>query len=154
MSVIALNPLGALMETLDRVFQVVFARYRRKAGINLESAWRRAANRVSGYVVFPVASVTFVLVMAAYLLTSSGTPVEHKRTGQIIGGLAVGVVAYLMDCRFRKYLSTPQALPSSEARTDTQLYLLFRIVAVGIFILTFLLGFLLHQAGFGFLQGL
>lgn len=154
MSVIALNPLGALMETLDRVFQVVFARYRRKAGINIESAWRRAANRVSGYVVFPVASVTFVLVMAAFLLTNSGTPVEHKRTGQIIGGLAVGLVAYLMDWRFRKYLSTPQALPSSEARKDTQLYLWFRIVAVGIFILTFLLGFLLHQTGFRFLYGL
>jgi hypothetical protein len=72
MSVISLRPLRTPMATLDRVFQVVFARYRRKAsGPNLDSAWRRAANRVSGYVVLPVASVTFVLVMAAHLFTNS-----------------------------------------------------------------------------------
>jgi hypothetical protein len=141
--------------TIDNVFEVIFARYRRKMGdSNLESAWRRASNRVSGYLVLPVATATLVLIVVVYSFLGTGTPAEHKQTGEIIAGIAGVVIAYLLDRRFRKYLSVPPVLASLEARTDTHLVLWFRVIAVGIFALTCLVGFLLHQAGFRFLQGL
>jgi hypothetical protein len=143
------------MEIIDKVFQVVFARYRRKLGdSNLESAWRRAINTVSGYLVLPVAAAVLVLIAMTYSYMGTGTPNEHKQTGQIIAGTAGVVIFYLFRRRFRKYLSFPSVLASLEARADTRLVFWFRATAVGIFALTCLVGFLLHQAGFRFLQGL
>jgi hypothetical protein len=137
------------METLDRVFQLVFARFRRKLGdSNFESAWRRATNRVSGYLVLPIAAGVVVLVLVMYAVIGTGTPVEHKRLGQIIAVVAGVVVSYLLDRRFRKYLLAPPALPPVEARIDTQLVFWFRVIAVALFVLTCLVGFFLHQAGY------
>jgi hypothetical protein len=148
MSVISLDLVCAPMEILDRVFQVIFARYRRKLGeSNLESAWRRATNRVSGYLVLPIAATAGALVLMMYAFTGAGTAAEHKRSVQMITVVAGVVVFYLLDQRFRKYLQTPPALPSVEARADTQLVFWFRVIAVGIFALTCLVGFFLHQAG-------
>jgi hypothetical protein len=135
---------------LDRLFVVVFARYRRKDS-NLESAWLRAANRVSGYLVLPVAAATLVLIAIVYSFMQTGTPIEHKRTGQIFTGVAGVLIFYMLNRRFRQYLSVPPALPSLETRTDTQLVFWFRLISVGIFILACLTGFLFHRAGY--LQG-
>jgi hypothetical protein len=141
--------------TIDKVFQVVFARYRRKLGdSNLESAWRRATNRVSGYLILPVAVVTFVLIAVVHSYLGTDTPVEHKRTGEIVAGVAGVMIAYLLDRRFRRFLAFPPGLSSLEARTDTDLVIWFRAISVGIFVLTCVMGYLLHQAGFHFLQGL
>jgi hypothetical protein len=136
---------------LDQIFLVLFARYRRKDS-NLESAWRRAANRVSRYLALPVAAATLVLIAMIYSFLRTGTPIEHKRMGQIFAGVAGLLTLHMLNRRFRQYLSFPPTLPSSEARTDTQLVFWFRIISVGIFILTCLVGFLFHRAGY--LQGL
>jgi hypothetical protein len=135
---------------LDQLFVVVFARYRRKDS-NLESAWLRAANRVSGYLVLPVAAATLVLIAIIYPLMQTGTPIEHKRTGQIVTAVAGVLIFYMLNRRFRQYLSVPPALPCLETRTDTQLVFWFRAISVGIFILACLIGFLFHRAGY--LQG-
>lgn len=149
MSVISLDPVRAPMEILDRVFQVVFARYRRKLGdSNLESAWRRATNRVSGYLVLPIAATAGALALIMHAFTGAGTPAEHKRLIQMITVVVGVVVFYLLDQRFRKYLPIPPTLPSVEARADTQLIFWFRVIAVGIFAVTCLVGFFLHQAGY------
>jgi hypothetical protein len=132
---------------LDQLFIVVFARYRRKDS-SLESAWRRAANRVFGYLVLPVAAATLVLIAIIYSFMQSGTPIAHKRTGQIFTGVAGVLVFYMLNRRFRQYLLVPPALPSLEARTDTQLVFWFRLISVGIFVLTCLTGFFLHHAGY------
>ena len=138
------------MRLFDQLFVVLFARYRRKDS-NLESAWRRAANRVTGYFVFPVAAATLVLIAFIYSFMRTGTPIEHKRTGEIVAGVAGVVIFYMLRRRFRQYLFVPPKLPSLEARTDTQLVWWFRLISAGIFILTCVTGFLLHRAGY--LQG-
>ena len=129
------------------ILDCVFARYRRKDS-NFESAWRRATNRVSGYLALPVAAATLVLIAVIYSFMRTGIPIEHKRTGQIFAGVTGVLIFYVLDRRFRQYLSGPPALPSFEARSDTQLVLWFRLISAGIFVLTCLTGFLLYHGGY------
>jgi hypothetical protein len=77
---------------------------------------------------------------------------EHKRTGQIIAGVTGIAIIFALQRRFREYLLVTPALPSLEAPADSQLVFWFRLVSLGIFLLTCLAGFLLHRAGF--LQGI
>ena len=89
------------METLDAVFLVVFARYRRKVGDSkLTSAWVRASYTVSAYVSWPVAAATLVLVMITYTVSRTGTPMDHRRLGQITAVMMWLVIAFLLDRRF------------------------------------------------------
>lgn len=137
------------MRLLDQIFILVFARYRRKLGdLNIESAWRQATNRVCGYFVFPVAAVTLVLIVVAYSFMGTGTSGEQKQTGQIAAGVAVVVLFYLLDRRFRKYLSLPPTLSSLEGASDARVLLWVRLVSVGVFAFTSFAGFLLHRAGY------
>jgi cytochrome b561 len=142
------------METLDKVFLVVFARCRRKLGnSNVESAWRRASNGVSAYVAWPVVAGVIVLAVLVYSFMQTGSHVTHKRTVQIVGVIAGILTALLLDRRFRKYLSNPPPLASEESRSERRLVFRFRAISIAVFILTCLIGFLLHRAGFHFIQG-
>ena len=142
------------METLDKVFLVVFARCRRKLGnSNVESAWRRASNRVSAYIAWPVvASVAFLAVLV-YSFTQTGSPIAHKRTVQIVAVIAGILASLLLDRRFRKYLSNPPPLASEESHSERRLVFRFHAISIAVFVLTCLVGFLLHRAGFHFIQG-
>jgi ABC-type uncharacterized transport system permease subunit len=142
------------MDTLDRVFLVVFARCRRKkGGSNLESAWYSANYQVSAYVSWPVAAAALVLVALVFSLFRTGSPVDHKRTGQIIAVVAWLIAAVLLDRRFRKYLYQPPALTHEESSADKQLVFRFRAVSFGVFALVCLVGYLLHRYGVRLLQG-
>lgn len=142
------------VEMLDRVFLIVFARYRRQIGdSNIASAWQRACYKVAGYISWPLAVTTLVSVVVAYALIRTGSPADHKRFGQIAAVVVWLVVVVLLNRRFRKYLSDPPALASEESRTEKQLVLRFRVLSFGVFALTCLIGFVLHRAGFRFIQG-
>jgi hypothetical protein len=139
------------MGMLDRVFEVIFARYRRDLGdSNIESAWRRTSNKVSAYVAWPVVAVSAALTVMTYSLLGIGSPIEHKRSVQLIAVFAGLAVAVMLDRRFRKYLATPPPLASEESHIEAQFALWFHASAIGSFILTCCVGFLLHRAGFSF----
>ena len=136
------------MILLDRVFEVLLARWRRKLGDSkLELAWKRANFKMSGYLLPPVATVTMLLVSASYLFLRTGSFVEHKRAVQIIGvGIWFGM-SMMLERRFRKYLVDPPAVPAEESSEDRRFLLEFRVTTLGTFLLMCLAGFLLHRAG-------
>ena len=142
------------MEILDKVFAVLFARFRRQMGdANLEAAWRRASLRVSASVGWPMAA-TLVMVMAVfYAVAAVGSPPEHKRWGQLIAG-AIGVlIAMRLERRFRPYLADPPALSAEESSSEARLVFWFRAVCYSVFGGICLIGFLLHESGVRVLQG-
>lgn len=142
------------MEMLDKVFLVIFARNRRKKGdSNLESAWYLASYKMSAYIGWPVAAATLVLAAATYALTRAGSPSAHKHLGELMAAAVWLMAAYLLDRRFRKYLSNPPTLTSQESPHEWRLVVGFRAASLGFFALTCLVGFLLHRAGFHFIQG-
>jgi FtsH-binding integral membrane protein len=143
------------MEILDRVFQVLFARMRRRLGdSNLEWAWRRASNKMAGYLAVPVGAATAVLVVVVYAVSSEGTRIEHRHWVQFIAMITGIVAIVLLNRRFRKHLSSPPALAFRESNADTRLIFWFRTISLGSFALTCVIGLLLHRAGVRFLQGL
>ena len=136
------------MAILDRVFLIVFARYRReKKGSNLESAWYAANYKVSMYVTWPIAAAAVVLIAIIYSLVSLGTQADHKKMAQIVAVIAWVVAAVSLDRRFRKYLYDPPPLIPEESISDRQLVFRFRSVLFGAFVLTCATGMLLHLAG-------
>lgn len=142
------------METLDKVFLVVFARCRRGSGdANLVSAWSRAAYKVSGYILWPMAAAAVVFILIAYALMKTGSPSEHKSLVQVATVVAWLTATFLLNRRFRKYLSNPPALTSEESRAERQLVFRFRAVSIAVFVLTCLVGLILHRAGVQFMGG-
>jgi putative Mn2+ efflux pump MntP len=143
------------MAILDRVFELIFARFRRNLGDNqLEFAWRRAANAVSGFLVLPIAAAMLVLVTAVYALTGYGTPVDHRRYGQIAGVVVILLTFMMLHRRFKKYLFSPPVLTRAESREERLYVFWFRAVAIAIFILVCVIGFSLRKAGVHFIQGI
>ena len=143
--------LANLLNLLDRVFEVVFARYRRALGdSNVSSAWRRASNKVSAYVAWPVLATVGTLTIAIYSMAGIGTPTEHKGTGQVIAVIAGIATAMLLDRRFRKYLMKPPVLATEESNSEARLVFWFHACAIGIFALAGCVFALLHVAGFNF----
>jgi hypothetical protein len=143
------------MEILERVFQILFARMRRKMGDpNLEAAWRSASNKVAGYLVLPLSAGTAVINVVVYAISGRGTRIEHRHWAQFVGVTAAVLIIVLLNRRFRKYLLIPPALPVAESHADARLIFWFRTISFGSVALTCLIGLLLHRAGFSFLQGL
>ena len=135
------------MNTLDRVFLVVFARCLRKKGrSNWESAWFCASYRVSSYITWPVAAGALVSVALAYALFGSGSPAEHKHAGQLVAVIAWITVSFLLDRRFRRFRDHPPTLTQEESTSDHQLVFRFRLLSFGVFALTCLVGFFLRRA--------
>ena len=90
------------MEEIDRVFEVTFARWRRKLGdSNLESAWRRASNSFSSLILFPTAAIVLPLALFGMAMMHRGYSPAVKRTIQMVGVLVWFLVSFLFDRRFR-----------------------------------------------------
>jgi len=142
-------------EVLDKIFEIFFARTRRKTGdSDLERSWRIASNRLAGYLAFPFAAATAVLIVVIYAVSGEGTRIQHRHWGQLIAGTIAVLVITLLNRRFRKYLSIPPALPVAESHADARVVFWFRALSLGSFALTCVIGLMLHIAGFRFLQGL
>jgi hypothetical protein len=145
----------SLLRVLDATFEVVFARFRRKLGdSNLQLAWRRASNTVSGYLVLPIAALVTVAVAVVHAVTGGGTHIDHRFSSQIIAIVMVLVTAILLDRRFRKFLDPVPVLVAHESAEDGRRLLWFRISTVGLFLAICAIGFSMHLAGSKLLGGL
>jgi hypothetical protein len=133
------------MELLDRIFQIVFARYRRRVGdSNLDSTWRRASNKVTGYLVFPLASISVVATLATYAVFRTGTGADHKQWSRIISIGTVLAVGVLLDRRFQKYRIAPPVLTATETRQEARLFLIYRVAAIATLLSMGLIGLLVQ----------
>jgi hypothetical protein len=125
-----------LLGVVDRVFLVIFSRYRRKLGdADVDAAWRNASNQVSGYLVLPAATVVFVLLAIIESFSEDGLNTGHKRAWQILAAVFWLLIAVLLDRRFRKFLSNQPRLTAEETLEEKSLVLRFRAVAIGTFVL-------------------
>jgi hypothetical protein len=138
------------MDTFDRVFQILFARFRRRYGDSqIQFAWRRAGYTMTIYTTFAVSACVAISVIYGCSLLKIGTPAEHRKFGGIAAGVVVLLVSFLFDGRFRKYLSSPPLLSSQETEGEARYVLSFCAVSFGIFLLICLIAYFLHSAGIG-----
>ena len=138
------------MALIDQIFLTVFARYRRKLGeSSVNSAWIRAVGKVSGFLIWPVAAVTCVLVISMYLLTGSGTPADHMRWGKVTTVVSWLAMAFLLQARFTKYLHDPPVLSPAESAGERYTVMWFHLTCIGVFVVLCAAGFALHAAGLG-----
>ena len=134
------------MELLDRVFQVIFARCRRKVGdTNLQLAWSRANNKLGGYLIFPVVAASLLLIVVLSFLIHPRTAAEPKQWGSILAVIVWIVATIFLSRRFRKYLSAPPTLLSDESPGETRILFWFRVGIIGICLLGFLIVYLLRN---------
>jgi hypothetical protein len=125
------EPLMRVLETIDRVFVIWFARYRRRLGEpTLRSAWNGASFRVSGYLMFP--TVGSVLLGTLVIHGLFGIPVSRQAqlASQLAGVILMAVFIVLFDRRWKKFLSNPPEIAELESRSDKLLVWAFRTFAV------------------------
>lgn len=140
---------------IDRVFQTIFARFRRELGdSHMEFAWRRAASTVSGMLVLPVAAIAIVLIIVLYAFTHAGSPSYRTHVGELFGVAGVvGTFAFL-HIHFKKFLVLPPMLPEMESPADRSRVLWFRVLSIGVFVVVCLIGLVLRMTGFAFMDGI
>ncbi len=138
----------SLVDTLDCVFVVIFARCRRKLGVQeTEEAWRRAHYQMAGILLFPIAAVALIAGSLVFVAVDRGTFLEHKRLLQI-GTIALSFgVSALLSRRFRQYLNAPPQLGREESEAEWRLMVGFRAISIGIFVVVGVVAVLLHEAG-------
>ena len=98
----------------------------------METAWRRASSKVFGFLILPIAAAALVSIVVACSYTGTGVSIEHKQVGQIVAVVAGQITWYLLDRRFRKYLSIPPVLTSRESRAESRLVFWFRVISIGL----------------------
>jgi hypothetical protein len=136
------------MDIVDKVFQVLFARFRRKLGdVNIEFAWQRASNTVSGYLALPSAAVAAMLVTLYYSVTGTGVHADHKRVAQMLAVAITLAAAVLLDRRFKRFLSPASPLTPQEAQGETRCLFWFRAIAIAIVVIACAVLLVLHFAG-------
>lgn len=138
-----------IMEILDHIFLVEFARSRRKIGdTDLELAWRRASYRVSMYLGAAFAAVMLAVVLVSFALSNLGAPIgkQHKLLIQIICGAIFVVVCMCLDRRFKRFELAPPNLTIDESPEDKQLALRFRALSIGSIFLVLLLAHVFSPA--------
>ena len=132
---------------MDRVFEIVFARCRRKVGDSrIESAWRNATHTVWMYAFWGM----FGLGAIAWTVLNSlvGIVAVQTKVGWVIGSVLIALASTrLFDLRFKKYLLFPPVLPEHESASEKRLVFVFRAISIGIFLFTCAVGFFLPPAG-------
>jgi hypothetical protein len=143
------------MEILDKLFQIVFARHRRKLGDSqLQSAWFQASSKVTAYLGWPIVTAEAILTVLIYSRVIKGTAFDSKRALVIVIATVGIALAYCLSRRFRKYSADPPFLPPAESPAETRFVFLFRAISVGAFVVTCVVGYILHEIGAPVLQGL
>jgi Na+/melibiose symporter-like transporter len=94
-----------------------------------------------GYMVLPVVTLTGILSLATFPFVS-GTPADHKNWGGLAGILIWLIVAMVLNNRLARYLRVPPTLAIRESAADKELIQRFRVVSVGMFVLTCFAAFL------------
>lgn len=144
--------LSRLIGTMDRVFVVIFARYRRKLGdAEIDAAWRIASNRVTSFIVLPIAALVVVTTLLLYWFEGIQSSISQhdKSLTQVVAVLVGLVLIIFLEKRFKKYLLSPPVLAVKESIEDGMLVVKFRIISVGIFLGVCLLGYFWHSSHVG-----
>lgn len=137
------------MNILDKLFGIIFARYRRKLGDSkIESAWYQASNKVVAYIGSPILAVEFLIFAIIYFPLVKGSVFDNKRSIVIMGTTIFLVVAYSLGRGFRAFLADPPVLTSTEAPAETRFVFWIRIISFGMSGAACLVAFTLHKAGF------
>jgi len=143
------------MNLIDRIFEILFARFRRQLGESrLDFAWRRAINAVAGLLVLPIVAETLLLTIIVYGLTGAGTAAQRTHTSGLFAVVTGLFIFASLMIRLRKFLSHPPRFPEAESADDRRYVFWFHVSAVAMFVFTCLLGFVLHAAGVRFIQGI
>jgi hypothetical protein len=143
------------MKSIDRIFEIIFARFRRQLGeAHLDFAWRRASSAVSGLLVLPIAAAMLLLTIIVYGVTRAGTAAQRTHVGELFAAITVLLVFALLKVRLKKYLSHPPPLPEAESADDRRYVFWFHTSVVAIFVLVCLVVFVLHASGVRFIQGI
>lgn len=132
------------METIDRIFQTVFNRYRRAPGRSLESAWRAAVYQVASYLAWPAivgVVAVFIMLWPAHH-AASNTQRQYAQLVTIAVGLLMG---YLLHRRFRRFLIAPPILPPVEGREEARLVFYFKVTTTGTFVVACAVVYLLGR---------
>jgi membrane protease YdiL (CAAX protease family) len=134
---------------LDRLFRILFARYRRKLGdSNLEAAWYRASNDLAMYIGSPILALEFAIFVILYIPLIKDSAFDSRQTVLIVGSAIFFACAYSLGRGFRKYLSDLPTLEAGESASDSRFISWFRAVSLGLFGLVCVSAFALHKAGF------
>lgn len=122
------------MNTLDRVFVAVFARFRRRFGEeSLKRAWRAAAFNVKSYVF--IASTAFLVPL---FLAASPSPAKLLRSPGSIYAIVIGAVVAVSICLDRRwggFLNNPPPTEPTEQIEDARLIRVFHLTAVALFLI-------------------
>jgi hypothetical protein len=137
------------MKIVDRLFEIIFSRYRRKLGeSNIESAWYQASNRVTAYISSPILAVEFLILVVVYFPVIRGTVLD-SRSALLLTGTGIFLIAsFIVGRGFRRFLTNPPSLVSEETRSDTRFVFIFRAVSFGTIGAVCLVAFALHKGGF------
>lgn len=139
-----------MTEVVDRIFLVVFGRYRRRLGdANLRWAWVRALGAVAGFLILPTAVLAFAIIISTYVLNGSGSPADHMRWGKLVTIVIWLGLAFTLQARFTRYLQNPPPLVRIESSKDRRALWMFRGACIGIFLVGCAVAVTLNLLGFG-----
>lgn len=137
------------MTIIDKLFAIIFARYRRKLGdAKIESAWYRANNRVVGYLLFPIAAILYFIFAIIYFPVVKGSAFDHRRPLILVGAAIYVISAFALGRGFNVFLKNPPRLNSEETDAESRFVFWFRAICYGLFGVACLIAFALHDAGF------
>jgi len=98
---------------IDKLFAIIFARYRRKLGdAKIESAWYRANNRVVGYLLFPIAAILYFIFAIIYFPVVKDSAFDHRRPLILVGAAIYVISAFALGRGFNVFLKNPPRLNS------------------------------------------
>jgi hypothetical protein len=138
---------------VNKLFCIIFARYRRKLGdLNIESAWFQANSKVTAYLGSPIIAAEFLIFLILYFPLIKGTAFDSKPAILALSTAICLLVAYSIGRGFRAYLSDPPRLDAAETSAETRFIFWFRAVSIGLFCSSCLVAFAVHRAGFPFIR--
>jgi len=93
---------------VNKLFCIIFARYRRKLGDSIiESAWLQANSKVTAYLGSLIIAAEFLIFLVLYFPVIKGTAFDSKPAIVASGTAICLLVAYSIGRGFRAYLSDP-----------------------------------------------
>lgn len=133
------------MKLLERLFLILLARARRKlGGRDLETAWHRAFNAFSSYLVLPTIAAVGLVMLSFRVLAEPGVRSINKLPWQIGGMLVLGGVYVWLYRRFQKYSHYSPNSPPAEPAADTLFIRWSRVISIGTFVLVFVSAILIY----------
>jgi hypothetical protein len=139
--------LGA-MNTVDEVFKVLYARFRRRYGeTRRKTAWDLATYRLISYLAWGVAGAVGVVMIVTGAFIPAGSPAEHRRWGMYLAGCVAVVVIISIHRHLKPYLDQPPVLTATESKAETWLVRRFRALSFGFFALAAAIGLLCKHFG-------